>query len=328
MTKLNIGVMGCASIARNLMIPAILKSDSWNLVAVSSRTSEKARQFATEFGCEAITGYENLLARRDIDAVYMPLPTGLHEEWITKTLEAGKHVLAEKSIAPDFQSAKKMVAVAKEKGLVLMEDFMFQYHSQHRFVFDLIEKGEVGEIRIVRANFGFPPLPKNNFRYDDKIGGGALLDAAGYTIRAIQFILGNDYKVKAANLYHDPETGTNIYGGAFLENGSGVSGQIGFGFDHFYQSNYEVWGSKGKIIVHWAFTPKPNISPSVTLEKQGEKRTWQLPPDNHFIGSINEFHRAISEKDQEKHYQQVLAQSKAIDDIRRLSDPDKNILNH
>jgi predicted dehydrogenase len=319
MTKLNIGVMGCASIARSMMIPAILKSDRWNLVAVSSRTSEKAQQFAAAFGCEAITGYENLLTRKDIDAVYMPLPTGLHEEWITKTLKSGKHVLAEKSIAPDFRSAKKMVAIAKEKGLVLMEDFMFQYHSQHRFVFYLIGKGEVGEIRIVRANFGFPPLPKNNFRYDDKIGGGALLDAAGYTIRAIQFILGNDFEVKATNLKHDPETGTNIYGGAFMENGNGISGQIGFGFDHFYQSNYEVWGSKGKITVHWAFTPKPNVSPSVTLETQGEKRTWQLPPDNHFIGSINEFHRAITEKDQEKHYLQILAQSKAIDDIRRLS---------
>lgn len=319
MKKLNIGVMGCAAIARNMMIPAIMSSANRNLIAVASRTKQKAETFAKAFDCEPIEGYENLLAREDIDAVYMPLPTGLHDEWINKTLASGKHVLAEKSIAANYASAIKMVELAREKKLVLMEDFMFQYHSQHRFVFDLIDKGEVGEIRVVNAKFGFPPLPKNNFRYDDQVGGGALLDAAGYTVRAIQFILGNDYEVKAANLKMDPETGTNIYGGAFMENGSGVSGQIAFGFDHFYQSNYEVWGSRGKITVHWAFTPKPGYSPSVTLEKQNEKHTWQLQPDNHFIGSANEFQRAITQKDQEKHYRQVLAQSKALDDIRRLS---------
>ncbi len=319
MKKLNIGVMGCASIARKMMIPAIQQSGKWNLIAVASRTQEKAREFAINFGCDAVVGYEKLLARNDIDAIYMPLPTGLHHEWIIKTLKAGKHVLAEKSIAADYASAKKMVDLAREKKLVLMEDFMFQYHSQHRFVFDMIAKGEVGEIRTVIANFGFPPLPKDNFRYDDKVGGGALLDAAGYTVRAIQFLLGNDYRVTAANLKIDPETGTNIYGGAFMENGSGISGQIAFGFDHFYQSNYEIWGSKGKIIVHWAFTPKPGFSPSVTLEKQNEKHTWQLKPDNHFIGSMDEFYRAITQQDQENHFQQVLVQSKALDDIRRFA---------
>ncbi len=319
MNKLNIGVMGCATIAKKMMIPAIRQTEGWNLVAVASRTAEKAQEFAKAFDCEAVEGYKNLLNRKDIDAIYMPLPTGLHHEWIMKTLEAGKHVLAEKSIAADYKSAKAMVELAGRNNLVLMEDFMFQYHSQHQFVFDLIKKEEIGDIRVVRANFGFPPLPKDNFRYDDNIGGGALLDAAGYTVRAVQFILGDDYEVKAANLHPDPETGTNIYGGAFMENGSGVSGQIAFGFDHFYQSNYEIWGSQGKITVHWAFTPKPGFSPSVTLEKQGEKHSWQLKPDNHFIGSISEFHRSIIKNDQENHYRQVLAQSKAINDIRSLS---------
>lgn len=319
MKKMNIGVMGCAAIARSMMIPAIRKTDEWNLVAVASRNHEKAAHFGQEFDCEAVTGYDKLLMRDDIDAIYMPLPTGLHHEWIIKTLESGKHVLAEKSIAANYNSAKEMVELARKQKLVLMEDFMFQYHSQHRFVFEMIEKGEIGEIRVVRANFGFPPLPKNNFRYDDVVGGGALLDAAGYTVRAAQFLLGNDYEVKAANLHHDPETGTNIYGGAFMENGSGISAQLGFGFDHFYQGNYEIWGSKGKINVDRAFTPKPGFSPAITLEKQGEKHTWQMKPDNHFIGSVKEFYRAITENDQERHYLEVLVQSKALDDIRRLS---------
>jgi len=183
----------------------------------------------------------------------------------------------------------------------------------------LISKGEVGEIRAFYAKFGFPPLPKDNFRYDDGVGGGALLDAAGYTVRAVQFVLGNDYGVKAANLKYDSETGTNIYGGAFMENGSGVSAHISFGFDHFYQANYEIWGSKGKILVDRAFTPRPDFSPTIFLEKQGEKHEFPIEPDNHFVGSLKEFYRAITQGDHEKHYSQVLAQSMALDDIRKLS---------
>lgn len=319
MKKLNIAVMGCAAIAERSMIPAIKTLPEWNLVAVASRSPEKAESFAYNFDCKAVVGYENLLNRSDIDAIYMPLPTGLHHEWIIKSLKAGKHVLSEKSIAYDYDSAVEMVNIAKANGLVLMEDFMFQYHSQHQFVFDLLRKGEIGDMRIFRANFAFPPMSKNNFRYDDQIGGGALLDAAGYTVRAVHFIMGDDFVVKAANLYIDPETGTNIYGGAFLDNGKGVSAQIAFGMDHYYQCNYEIWGSKGKIYADRAFTPKPDYSPLIVVEKQGERKEYQMPPDNHFVGSLKEFYRAISSGEAEKHYQEVLLQSKTLDDIRRFS---------
>lgn len=311
--------MGCAAIAQRSMIPAIQAVPEWNLIAVASRTLEKAKVFAGQFGCEAVAGYENLLNRSDIDAIYMPLPTGLHHEWIMKTLEAGKHVLAEKSIAYNYDSAKAMIGLARQKKLVVMEDFMFQYHSQHKLVFDLLRKGEIGEVRVFRASFGFPPLPKGDFRFDDKVGGGALLDAAGYTVRAVHFVLGDDFVVKSANLKFDARYGTNVYGGAFLDNGKGVSAQIAFGFDHFYQANYEIWGSKGKITVDRAFTPKADFSPMIIFEKQGERIEYPMPPDNHFIGSIKEFYRAITDADAEKHYSEVLLQSKTLEDIRHLS---------
>ena len=311
--------MGCAGIALRSMIPAIKATPEWNLVAVASRTHEKAEQFATRFNCEAVVGYENLLYRDDIDTIYLPLPTGLHDEWINKCLAAGKHVLAEKSIAANYHSANKMVEAARSKNLVLMEDFMFQYHSQHQFVFEMLRNNEIGEIRVFRANFGFPPLPKNDFRYDDAVGGGALLDAAGYTVRVTHFVLGDEFAVKASNLFIDPKTGTNIFGGAFLTNNSGISAQLGFGFDNFYQCNYEIWGSKGKIIADRAFTPKVDYSPMIIVEKQGERKEYPMKPDNHFIGSLNEFHRAITKHDAEKHYHEVLLQSKTLEDIRIFS---------
>jgi len=194
MGKIKMGVMGCANIAKRSVIPEIKLIEDFELSAVASRSKEKADAFAKHFNCEGIDGYDNLLKRDDIDAIYMPLPTGMHEEWVLKTLEAGKHILIEKSLAVDFSSAQKMVEKAKEKGLLIMEDFMFLYHSQHQFVKDLISKGEIGELRCFRSSFGFPPFPPGNFRYDRNMGGGALLDAAAYTVRASQLFLGMDLR--------------------------------------------------------------------------------------------------------------------------------------
>jgi dTDP-3,4-didehydro-2,6-dideoxy-alpha-D-glucose 3-reductase len=110
--------MGCASIAQRLMIPAILQlPKQFRLVAVASRDEHKAATLAAAFDTEAVTGYENLLHRTDIDAVYMPLPTGLHREWITKSLQAGKHVFAEKSLAMNFAEAHQLVELARQQQL-------------------------------------------------------------------------------------------------------------------------------------------------------------------------------------------------------------------
>lgn len=318
--KVRIGVMGCAAIAKKSVIPAILAlPEQFELVAVASRESGKADAFATEFGCKAVTGYDALL-EEDIDAVYIPLPTGLHEEWIVKALEAGKHVYAEKSIAASYPSAQKMVETAKSRGLALMEGYMFLYHTQHEAVKKLLAEGAVGEIRNLRAAFGFPPLADGNFRYDNEIGGGALYDAAGYPLRAVAFLLGDDYDVTAATMHFDPKSGTNMYGSAFLQNASGVGAQIVFGFDHFYQCSYEIWGSKGKITAERAFTPAFDFEPVIHLEQQGVSEKMAQPACNHFVKAFEEFHRTIAQpQKQAAHYGEILTQSRNQQRIFDLS---------
>ncbi len=189
MNNLRMGVMGCANIAWRAMIPAMIACKEIHLVAIASRTREKAQKFADQFNCDAIVGYEHLLGRDDIDAVYMPLPTGLHDEWVAKTLEAGKHILVEKSFAENYASARSMVSLAQEKNLLVMENFLFPHHAQHAWVSDLIARGELGEIQLLRSTFGFPPLPRDNFRYNKALGGGALLDAGAYVVKAATLFL-------------------------------------------------------------------------------------------------------------------------------------------
>jgi predicted dehydrogenase len=228
-------------------------------------------------------------------------------------------VYAEKSIANSLASAQSMVANAQKNNVALMEGYMFLYHTQHQQVKQLIADGVIGEIRHFSGAFGFPPLARDNFRYDAQIGGGALYDAAGYPLRAVHFMMGADYKVVASTLYFDPQTGTNTYGSAFLKNDSGIGAQIAFGFDHFYQCQYEVWGSKGKITATRAYTPTPDFKPVILLEQQGKSETIEAEPCNHFIGAMQEFYDIIvGNKPKQDHYTSILLQSQSQQLIQEL----------
>ena len=315
MNKLRIGVLGCASIAKRSVIPAIKSIAEFELVAIASRTKEKAANFAEEFECDAVVGYQELIDRKDIDVIYMPLPTGLHEEWVVKALEAGKHIHIEKSLAMNYDSAKRMVELAREKGLLIMENFMFIYHQQHQFVKGLIAQGEIGEVRCFRSSFGFPPLEKDNFRYNSELGGGALLDAAAYTVRVSQYFLGNDIKVEAATL-NTMNTEVDLFGGAYLKAPNGIFAEVAFGFDNFYQCNYEIWGSKGKIISQRAFTPGVDFKPTITLEQQGDNINYEIGAENHFVNILNEFKRCVLENDFESKYNEILNQSRLLQELK------------
>jgi len=208
-----------------------------------------------------------------------------------------------------------MVDMARQKGLLIMENFMFLYHKQHQFVKDLIVNGEIGEIRCFRSSFGFPPLNEDNFRYNFALGGGSLMDAAAYTVRASQLFLGNDIWVDGATL-NNMNTEVDLYGGAFLKSDSGMFAELAFGFDNFYQCNYEIWGSKGKIIAKRAFTPGENFSPIITVEKRGELLEYKVDAENHFVNILTEFKRCVLRNEVETKYEEILNQSRLLQELK------------
>jgi NDP-hexose-3-ketoreductase len=321
--KIRIGVLGCASIARRSMIPAILELvGHFELAGIASRDAAKAAGWATEFGCAAYDGYAQLVEDPDVDALYIPLPSGLHKEWINQALLAGKHVYAEKSIASCYADAAAMVANAGTHGLALMEGFMFQYHSQHQQVKQLLASGAIGELRHFHSSFGFPPLPDGDFRYDNELGGGVLLDAAGYPLRAAHFLLGEQFEVRAAALHHDAAKGTQTYGSAFLANQHGVGASLAFSFDNFYQCRYELVGQSGKITAERAFTPRPDFSPNILVETSSGVHVITAEPDNHFVKALLTFHTAIdSGETRAALYGEILLQSKSLAKIKQLGLP-------
>lgn len=307
--------MGCANIAVRTVIPRLQNHDGFEVTSVASRSKEKAAETAAQFNCQAVVGYDTLLEDDSLHAIYMPLPTGLHEEWVIKSLDAGKHILVEKSLAMNLASAKKMIEKARKKNLLIMENFMFLYHSQHASIAKMIADGKIGEIRAFRSAFGFPPLGADNFRYNRDLGGGALLDAAAYTVRASQLFLGQDLSVQGAHLERPDPAGVDIYGGAFLKSPNGQFSEVAFGFDNFYQCNYEIWGSKGKITAQKAFTPRPTEKPKVIFERQDYREEIDLPADDHFTNILSEFHRCILARDYSEKYAEILNQSRLLQEI-------------
>lgn len=305
--------MGCASIAERMMIPAFIQSPHFELHTVSSRTAEKAMSYAKKFGCNFVVGYPALLTIKEIDVIYMPLPTGLHFEWAIKALKAGKHLLIEKSLASNYAEARDIIETARQKKLLVQENFMFEYHSQFGIIRKYITESKIGSIRCIRSSFGFPPFKdKQNIRYQKALAGGALLDAGAYTIKISQLLLGEQISIKACVLNQDRESGCDIYGSLFMHDNTGVAVETSFGFDNFYQCNLEIWGSKGKITADRIYTAGPGIIPAIRFETDGLLENVELKSDNHFLNLINDFALSIKTKKIADKYAAVLNQARLI----------------
>jgi dTDP-3,4-didehydro-2,6-dideoxy-alpha-D-glucose 3-reductase len=315
---LRVGVMGCSSFARRAMIPALRECDAAELVCVASRSREKGDEVAAEFGCESVHGYDALLTRNDLNALYMPLPTGLHDEWCTRALEAGFHLLVEKSFAETLESAERMIAIAGERNLLVFENFQFQTHSQWKTILGFMTSGELGDVHLVRSTFGFPPLPKDNFRWNRDLGGGALLDAGAYMCKVSQLLLGAGCEVLGSSLQFDEETGVDKYGEAMLRNAEGRVAQVAFGFDYFYQCRVELLGTKGKLSTNRVFTAKPDNQPLFIVETQEGVEKLTLPADDAYRNMWQWFAEEIVEGDYAPHWDVLRDQARLMDEIRLL----------
>lgn len=171
--KLRWGIMGCAQIATNSVMPAIQESESGIIAAVASRGLEKSSAVAAEFGIEKAYGsYEELLADQEIDAVYIPLPNHLHREWVIRAAEAGKHVLCEKPIALNSAEAAEMVEACRKAGVHLAEAYMYRHHPRIAELQDIIARGEIGELRSIRGTFTYNDAgDTTNIRFKSAWGG-------------------------------------------------------------------------------------------------------------------------------------------------------------
>lgn len=296
MEKIRIGILGTSEIAFRRFLPALKKNEKFEYIGVASRDLKKTSQFIDEFGGLGFDGYDAMLECGDIDAVYIPLPPALHYEWGCKALAAGKHVLMEKPFTTSLKNTEELIAFAEKNSLALHENYMFRFHSQLEQIKEIVDRGDIGKVRLYRLAFGFPKRASNDFRYNKELGGGALLDCGGYTVNLAAMLLGETIEMKASKLNYEAGCEVDLYGSASFENKEGTVAQISFGMDNCYKCDLEIWGSTGNILANRIFTAPVGFEPEAILQTGNEKKVIRLKSDDTFLKSIEHFRGCIEDK--------------------------------
>lgn len=287
---------------------------------VLAEEHSKVQKFIDTYGGKIFNGYEAIVTSNEIDALYVPLPPALHFKWARLALDGGKHVLLEKPATTSSAATKELIDLAAEKGLALHENYMFVFHNQFTAINDLVANGEVGDVRLYRVAFGFPRRDANDFRYNKLLGGGALIDIGGYTIKYATMLLGETARIAYAQMNYIEEFDVDIYGSATLINDKGTTVQIAYGMDNNYKCELEIWGSKGFLTTGRVFTAPVGFVPEMTIRKGNVDEVRKLPADDTFNKSIIKFYDCINHDETRiENYRAIVKQAELMDEFLRLA---------
>ena len=262
------GIISTAAIGLDSVVPAIAKSDH-TVVALASRDEERAVEATAEHDIPRAYGsYEDLFADDNVDAVYNPLPNALHAPWSKKAMDAGKHVLCEKPLAVDAAEARELFDYAEERGVTLMEAFMYRFHPRTERAVDVVEEN-LGAVRSVDAAFSFHLDWEGDIRLNPDLGGGSVMDVGCYAVNAVRQFLGEPKRVSAQTT--DPD-GYGVDTAMVAALGyDGATARVASGFDRAQSQYYRVETTDGWLQADPAFGVEPDEE--VTLEWHVDGRT-------------------------------------------------------
>ncbi len=336
MSKIRIGIICPSEIALRRFMPAISKCDRAEYVGIASANAiewygrdtdvdtsvienerKKAEVFREAYGGRVFESYGEMIASDEIDAIYIPLPPALHYKWAVEAIRHNKHVFLEKPSTTNSYDTQYIIEEAQKKGLAVHENYMFNFHKQIEEIEDIINSGELGDIRLYRIAFGFPKRALNDFRYNKRLGGGALLDCGGYTVKLACRLLGDSAQITTSNLNYTDEFEVDIYGTATMVNEKGQTAQITFGMDNSYKCDLEVWGSRACLTTGRILTAPNGFKPTAVIKSNEGERIIELSPDDTFTKSIIHFCDCVEEASvREKNYKDIIKQAELVDMIK------------
>jgi len=314
--KIRFGIIGCSKIAERSTIPAIINSNLAELKIIGSRSQEKAADFAKKFGCSNFGSYDEVIQHKDVDVVYISLPIALHEEWTIKAANAYKHIICEKSSTISLESATKMVNSCKKNNVRIMEGFMFRFHPQHKKVLELIQSNTIGNLFAFNGMYGFPPVSKNDIRYQNELGGGVLNETGCYPIYASRMIFGEEPYGVMCNLYNNNEN-VDVKGHAYILYSNGKAALVSFGFENYYQATYCIWGSNGLIELNRAYAVPPNLSTTVSVKSGNNHNEIQIEATDHFTQMIDFFCNELKKETIDSFENDLLNQARVMEGLRK-----------
>jgi predicted dehydrogenase len=267
--KIRFGVLGAAKIALRKVIPAMQLSEETEVAAIASREITKAREAASALGvAKAYGSYEDLLADPDIDAIYNPLPNHLHVKWSVAAAAAGKHLLCEKPLGLNVQEVRELIAARDRYRIVAAEAFMIRCHPQWLRAKEIVDSGEIGELRSIIGAFSYFNDDPANIRNKADLGGGGLMDIGCYPIHASRYLFGDNPRNVCSRIERHAEFGTDILTSAILNFSNGhciftCSTQMSP-----YQ-RMQLIGTKGRVEIEIPFNAPPDAPTRILVDLGG-----------------------------------------------------------
>jgi predicted dehydrogenase len=298
MPKIRWGVLGVAGIAVNKVIPAMQQGADTEITAIASRDLAKAQRAARDLGiARAYGSYEELLADREIDAIYNPLPNHLHVSWSIRAAEAGKHVLCEKPIGLSVDEAKKLRDVRDRTGVKIGEAFMVRTHPQWIKALDLVRSGRIGELRSMMGFFSYSNPDPANIRNILPYGGGGLMDIGCYPIFTSRLIFGTEPTRVAAVIERDPHMKIDRLTSAILDFPAGQS-IFTCGTQIVPYQRMQIFGTRGRIEIEIPFNAPPDRPCRVVLDDGRDlfgvrAETHEIPMCDQYTVQGDLFSRAV-----------------------------------
>lgn len=186
MEPLRIGVLGAARISDKAIV-APARETGHRLVAVAARDRDRAEQFAADSNVERVLdSYQAVIDDPEVEAIYNPLPNGLHGPWNLRAIAAGKHVLSEKPSASNAAEARQVRDAVNATGVKFMEAFHYRYHPVIQRMLEIAQSGELGDLQHIDVHMSFPNTDPTDPRWDLALAGGATMDVGCYAIHGLR----------------------------------------------------------------------------------------------------------------------------------------------
>jgi len=311
------GILGTAGIAESAFLPALRETNEGIASTVGSRTLERGRAWAEEHGVtRAVDGYDAVIADPEVEAIYIPLPNGLHAEWTIAALEAGKVVFCEKPLCGTVEDTERVLAAARATGVPLWEAFVFPFHEQMERVRAMLADGTIGTVREIQSRFHFVLDDPDDIRLFANLAGGSIQDVGCYPIRLARLLF--DAEPDLSRAIADAEwtadgADTELWGALVFPGDRRLV--FSCGFRSGYDTLTRVLGTEGEIRLTGPF--HPDSDDEITIVRDGEFETRPAPTSGEmsFTSAIRHIHRVIRGVEEPRHLavDEALGNAQAID---------------
>ncbi|MGC8771368.1 MAG: Gfo/Idh/MocA family protein [Brevinematia bacterium] len=288
-----LGVLGISGHFLKRVLPAIKDSNLVQINAIASRDNNKLKKLTGELkNIKTYNSYDELLNDKEIDFVYIPLPNHLHLEWIEKSAKKGKHILCEKPLGLNSTEVKKIIKIASEYKVKIMEAFMYKFHPQWIRAKELIKIGEIGKVLAIHSFFGYFNNDPENIRNKLEYGGGAILDIGCYPVSVSRFLTDREPLKVISLINRDKNFKTDILSSALLDFGDFQS-LFTVSTQSVNEQKVYIYGTSGTIEILLPFNAYTDYPVSIIVKTGLGERKIDFGPVDQYKLEFESFAKAL-----------------------------------